>query len=325
MKYRVLAIAAATALGLTACSSAPPAADSSAKAGGPKVAVAFYPIEYATAKVGGDKVSVTNLTTPGSEPHDLELTPSQIAILEEADLVVYLKGFQPAVDKAIEASSAKHKLDLATVISLHPAAEEHHDEAEEGEKHAEDEKHAEGEKGEHDHGTTDPHYWLDPTLMAKSAEAIAASLGEADAANKDTYAANAKTAGEEFTALDDEFKTGLGNCKIKAIVTTHAAFGYLTDRYGLKQVGISGLSPNEQPSPERITEVQDEAKEHGVSTIFFETLTSPDVAKSIAGDLGLKTAVLDPIEGITKDSSGTDYPSVMRTNLKTLQEANACS
>ncbi|RRD50587.1 metal ABC transporter substrate-binding protein [Arachnia propionica] len=348
MKSRLLAVAAAAALALAACApSGQPetstttspgntaAAETMAASDGLNVSVAFYPIEFAATKVGGDRIKVSSLTTPGTEPHDLELTPQQIAGLDEADLVIYLGGFQPAVDKAVAGSKAKHKLDLATVIKLHPIADDHgHDHGDDkGHDHGDDKDHATEEghdhaddKGhDHDHGDFDPHYWLDATMMATSVEAIAKELGEIDAANKDTYTANAKTATDELTALDEEYKQGLGSCTVKTIITSHAAFGYLTERYGLEQIGISGLSPNEQPSPARIAEVQEEAKEHGVTTIFFETLTSPEVAESIAGDLGLKTAVLDPLEGVTDESPGTDYPSIMKANLKAIQEANGCS
>ena len=197
------------------------------------------------------------------------------------------------------------------MIQLHPAAEDHDSDADEAE--------------DHDHATTDPHFWLDPTLEAKAVSAIAEELSKIDADNKSTYETNAKSTTDDLTALDGDYRSGLGTCRVKTIITTHAAFGYLTERYGLEQIGISGLSPNEQPSPTRIAKVQEEAKEHGVTTIFFETLTSDEVAKAIAGDLGLKTAVLDPIEGITAESAGQDYPSVMKANLDALKQANGCS
>ena len=192
MKPRILALATVVMLALSACGSGTPiantpasdaASNGSSGAAGPgttKVSVAFYPLEYAAAKVGGDKVSVTNLTLPGQEPHDLELTPQQVASLEEADLVVYLKGFQPAVDKAVEQSGAKNKLDLSQVIQLHPATEDHDHDA--------------GETEDHDHGTTDPHFWLDPTLEAKAVSAIADELSKIDANNKSTYETNANDA-----------------------------------------------------------------------------------------------------------------------------------
>ena len=325
MKPRILALVTVAMLTLSACASGTPTASApasdaastgssgAADPGATKVSVAFYPLEYAAAKVGGDKVSVTNLTLPGQEPHDLELTPQQITSLEEADLVVYLKGFQPAVDKAVEQSGAKNKLDLSQVIQLHPATEDHDHDSDAGETE------------DHDHGTTDPHFWLDPTLEAKAVDAIANELSKINADNKSTYETNAKNVTNDLTALDEEYKSSLTNCQVKTIITTHAAFGYLTERYGLEQIGISGLSPNEQPSPARIAKVQEEAKEHGVTTIFFETLTSDEVAKAIAGDLALKTAVLDPIEGITTESAGQDYPSVMKANLDAIKQANGCS
>ena len=325
MRSRFLALMAITTLALSACASGTPttntpasdaASTSSGSAAAPgvtKVSVAFYPLEYAATKAGGDKVNVTNLTLPGQEPHDLELTPQQITSLEEADLVVYLKGFQPAVDKTVEQSGAKNKLDLSQVIQLHPATEDHDHDSDAGETE------------DHDHGTTDPHFWLDPTLEAKAVDAIANELSKINADNKSTYETNAKNVTNDLTALDEEYKSSLTNCQVKTIITTHAAFGYLTERYGLEQIGISGLSPNEQPSPARIAKVQEEAKEHGVTTIFFETLTSDEVAKAIAGDLALKTAVLDPIEGITTESAGQDYPSVMKANLDAIKQANGCS
>jgi len=200
MKLGTLALATVVMLALSACGSGTPiantpasdaASNGSSGAAGPgttKVSVAFYPLEYAATKVGGDKVSVTNLTLPGQEPHDLELTPQQVASLEEADLVVYLKGFQPAVDKAVEQSGAKNKLDLSQVIQLHPATEDH------------DHDHDAGETEDHDHGTTDPHFWLDPTLEAKAASAIADELSKIDANNKSTYETNAKSTTDDPTA-----------------------------------------------------------------------------------------------------------------------------
>ena len=325
MRSRFLALMAITTLALSACASGTPTTNtpasdaantssgSAAAPGVTKVSVAFYPLEYAATKAGGDKVNVTNLTLPGQEPHDLELTPQQITSLEEADLVVYLKGFQPAVDKAVEQSGAKNKLDLSQAIQLRPAAADHDHDSEAGETE------------DHDHGTTDPHFWLDPTLEAKAVDAIANELSKINADNKSTYETNAKNVTNDLTALDEEYKSSLTNCQVKTIITTHAAFGYLTERYDLEQIGISGLSPNEQPSPARIAKVQEEAKEHGVTTIFFETLTSDEVAKAIAGDLALKTAVLDPIEGITTESAGQDYPSVMKANLDAIKQANGCS
>lgn len=331
MKSRILVLAAAATLALGACSTGAPAGGPSEKAAGSgttKVSVAFYPLEFAVTKAAGDKVKVSSLTLPGTEPHDLEITPQQTAELQDADLVVYLKGFQPAVDAAIEQSSTKNVLDVSQVVELHAATEADHDHnvspSPSGEATSTSSE-EEGNVHDHDHGTLDPHFWLDPTLEAKVIDAVAAELADIDTANAETFQNNAKAAVAELTSLDNEYKTGLSTCSVKTIITSHAAFGYLTERYGLEQVGISGISPNERPSPARIAEVQDLAQKHGVTTIFFETLSSDADASAVAGDLGLELAVLDPIEGITDTSPGTDYVSVMKSNLEALKKANACS
>lgn len=312
---RRLSVIAACSLALTATA----CGDTTDKAGGSddklKVVTAFYPFQYVASSVAGDKAEVTSLTAPGAEPHDLELTPKQIASLAEADLVVYQKGFQEQVDKALEEQQPKNVVDVAQVVDMQPmaAADDHEHEGESAEEH-------EG----HDHGSTDPHTWLAPTNMVKITAAVQDKLKQADSADAATFDANAKQLSTQLTTLDKDFSTGLSQCTRKEFITSHAAFGYLAKSYGLTQIGISGLSPDEQPSPARITEVQKLAKEHGVTTIFYETLVSPAQAKSIAGDLGLKTDVLDPLEGITKDSRGSDYIAVQRANLAALKTANGC-
>lgn len=257
----------------------------------PHVVAAFYPFEWLTERVLGGAGSVENLTQPGAEPHDLELTARQVAALATADLVVYQHGFQPAVDAGIAQAAPARVVDLATVVPIN---------------------------------RDDPHTWLDPQLMETFAQAIADQLGQADPGRRDAYAANALALIAELRSLDADFKNGLADCRIREFVTTHAAFGYLASRYGLTQIGISGINPDLDPSPARIAEIHDEARRFKVTTVFSEVLASPALAEAIAGDLGLKSAVLDPIEGITPESRGTDYLSVMRANLAALKEANAC-
>ena len=335
MMYSIrTAVAAAAALaltGLAGCSSTPaptaPGASSPAQAGEPlSVAVAFYPFEFVAERVGGDQVQVENLTAPGAEPHDLELAPQQVALLSTADLVIVQHGFQPAVDTALEQATPKKLIDTASFLTLVPATEE--DDHAEGEEHeGEEGDDHEGEEGEegHDHGGLDPHAWLDPTNVATIAEHVRDALSEARPEAADAFGANAQKLLDELNALDGEFKTGLASCQVHAFVTSHAAFGYLANRYGLEQVAIRGVEPDVEPSAARIAEVQKIAKAEGVTTIFFETLVSPVVSESIAGDLGLKTDVLDPLEGLTPESRGTDYLEVMRSNLASLRTANQCS
>lgn len=297
-----LSVIAAPACGLTAEGDA--SSPSQARAGGERVriAAAFYPLAFVAERVGGDRVSVTNLTKPGAEPHDVELTPSQLEQLESADLVVSLRGFQPAVD---DAAPKDRTFDVAAVQPLLEGHAEEH----EGEEHK-------GEEG------GDPHFWLDPTRLATVSDAVAKRLGEVDAANAQQYAARAAALRAELTALDKEYADGLAACKRREIVVSHEAFGYLADRYDLEQMGISGLDPESDPSPARVREVARFVREHKVGTIFFESLVSPKVAKTIADETGARTAALDPVEGIA--SGGGDYFSVMRANLAALRTALDC-
>lgn len=317
-------LTAASLLGLAGCaafSDAPAGTAPTTAAGGSatvQVAVAFYPFQFIAERVGGDQVSVQNLTAPGAEPHDLELTAQQVASLSVADLVVFQTGFQPAVDTAVQQAAPARVVDTASFLTLIPTeeGEEHEGEEHEGEEH-------EGE--EHDHGANDPHTWLDPTNMVAIAEHVRDALSAARPEAAEQFAANTDTLVAELTELDATIKADLTGCRIQPFITSHEAFGYLAKRYGLTQVGIAGIEPDTEPTAARIAEVQRIAKENKVTTIFFETLVSPAVAESIAGDLGLKTDVLDPLEGITAESRGTDYLEVMKANGASLKTANQCS
>ncbi|MEH0845891.1 metal ABC transporter substrate-binding protein [Micromonospora sp. CPCC 205711] len=276
------------------------------------VVAAFYPLQFVAERVGGDAVRVTNLAKPGAEPHDLELNPGQVGQVSEAEVVVYLKGFQPAVDEAVDQNAAKRAFDVATVQPLLTgAAGGHEHEGEAG--HAEQES-----------GGRDPHLWLDPTRLATVADRLAQRLGQVDPDRAADYTARATALGGELKKLDTDYTAGLKTCQRREIVVSHTAFGYLAERYRLEQVGLTGLTPDTEPSPQRLAEVAREAREHGATTIFFETLVSPKVAETIAAEVGAKTAVLDPLEGLSGDGGG-DYLSVMRTNLATLRTALGCS
>ncbi|MFG3000163.1 metal ABC transporter substrate-binding protein [Streptomyces sp. NPDC048340] len=311
------ALAAAVALGataLTACSGAAGASgDKGAKL---DVMASFYPMQFLAEQIGKDHVKVDTLTKPGVEPHDLEITPKQTAQLGEADVVLYLKSLQPAVDKAVAQSGVKNIVDAATLTKLevHGASgHDDHDHAAEGEDH--DHGHSHGESGE------DPHVWLDPTKYAEIAKGVGAALEKADPDHAADYKKNTDDLVSKLGTLDTEFKSGLANTTSKTFITTHSAFGYLAERYGLDQEGISGVDPESEPSPARMKELQAVAKKDNVSTVFFETLASDKTAKTLAQDTGLKTDVLDPLEGITDKSQGADYFEVMRSNLKNLQKA----
>ncbi|ELP70892.1 metal ABC transporter substrate-binding protein [Streptomyces turgidiscabies] len=304
------AIAAATALGLgalSACSSDSSAADGNS--GKLDVVASFYPMQYLAEQIGGGHVSVSTLTEPGQEPHDLEISAKQTVDLQKADAVLYLKGLQPAVDEAVSQSEAKTKIDAATLTTL-----EKHDGT--GHSHEGEEAHSDEESS-----GLDPHVWLDPVKYAEIADGVSAAFQKADPANAAEYKKNTGALTAKLTSLNTSFETGLKNTATKVFFTNHAAFGYLAERYGLTQEAITGVDPDSEPSAARMKELQQEAKADGVTTVFYETLVSDKTAKTLAEDANLTTDVLDPLEGITKKSRGTDYIAVMQANLKALRTA----
>lgn len=314
---RPLALAATSALLLAGCAGASPGGDD-APDGTVQVLASFYPLVHLAEQVGGDAVTVASLTPAGGEPHDVELSPRQVREVGDADLVLVLGGFQPAVDDALEARSPEHVVDaaLTEAVAAHMAGDEHT-----GDEHAEDEHADEGAEDGHDHGG-DPHFWLDPTLLAAVGLDLAAELGEADP----DHAADYLTRAEEFAAdmddLDAELAAGLADCERPTIVAAHEAYGFLAERYGLEQVGISGLDPEAEPSPARLREIRDVVEASGVTTIFTETLVDPKVAETLAADLGITTALLDPVE--TQVDEDTDYRGAMLNNLAALREGLGC-
>jgi zinc transport system substrate-binding protein len=308
---RVLALLGAVSLTLAACGSADKGGSGGSGEGKRAVVTSFYPLQLAAERIGGDLVSVSTLTKPGAEPHDVELGAQDLAGLLQADLVVYSAGFQPAVDDGIEQVGAERVLEVskAARLDLEPTDEHAGESAEE---HAQ-------------HSGADPHFWLDPQRYADVAEAIGARLASDDPANAAAYAKNTKTFVAELEALDQELTNGLASCSIKTLVTSHAAFVYLADRYGFEQHGISGLSPEVEPSAADLKAVSDVVRAEGVTTIYQETLVEPHFAQTVASATGARLATLDPIEGINEQSAGTDYFAVMRSNLETLKQGQECS
>ena len=283
---------------------------------GREVVASFYPLAWVTERVAGDSWTVTNLTSPGGEPHDLELSIDATASLTEADLVVYLEQFQPAVDDAVDTNIEGATLEAGAAVDLQPVA----DHSEEG--HAHEEEHAEDEE-EHDHGDLDPHFWQDPARMAVLARAVADELAALDQSGADTYRANAEELADELEALDQEYAEGLADCERDVVVVSHDAFGYLA-KYGLHLEPIAGLTPDAEPTPAVLADLSDLIREEGLTTVFSERLASPAMAETLASDLGITTGVLDPVEGLADETAEEDYLSLMRANLAALEEANGC-
>ncbi|MEV5709175.1 metal ABC transporter substrate-binding protein [Actinoallomurus sp. NPDC052274] len=268
--------------------------------GDPKIVAAFYPLAWLAEQVAGPDGSVQNLTKPGAEPHDLELTPRQVIDVGESKLAFYIKGVQPAVDKAVREHAKHHSLDASSLVKTLPAPQD-----------------------EADHGAEDPHLWLDPNRFATVATALGERLAAIDPAHAAAYRARAAQVVAKLTALDGEFRTGLRDCARKEIVTGHSAFGYLAERYGLTQVGVTGLDPEAEPSPGRLASLTQLVRRTHATTVFTETLASPKTAATLANEAGVRTEVLDPVEGVKRGSSD-DYFSIMRRDLATLRPALGC-
>jgi zinc transport system substrate-binding protein len=252
----------------------------------------FYPVAWTAERIAGDELTVTDLTPRGAEPHDLELTTRQVDEVLDAGVVIVMgDGFQPAVEDAAE------RRDGATVEVLEELPD---DALREG----------------------DPHVWLDPVLMIEVVDVIEDAMVASDPANEDRFRRNADELRAELRTLDDEYRAGLAGCERDLVVTAHDAFGYLTDRYGLREEGVAGLSPDAEPDARRLAELADLAREQGVTTVFTEELLSPEIAETLAREAGgLRTEVLSPLESRPPDG---DYLSAMRENLAKLKKALGC-
>lgn len=269
------------------------------------VVTSFYPVAFAAERIGGPCVAVRNLTPPGIEPHDLELTPDGIEAIASADVVLYLGGgFQPAIEDAVDEAGGR----VVDVLQGVPTEEPTSDETGEG-------------------LTVDPHVWLDPDRFALIARRIESSLRDLGAPSDCRIGQRADGLDRELSDLDDAFRMGLSSCEHDVIVTNHAAFGYLADAYGLRQEAIAGLEPEVEPNPRRLVELKELVEREGVTTIFTEELVSPEVADTLAREAGVTTTVLFTIEGLTSEeaAAGHDYLSLMEEDLHALRSALRCA
>ncbi|BBH20568.1 high-affinity zinc uptake system binding-protein ZnuA [Paenibacillus baekrokdamisoli] len=274
------------------------------------VVTTFYPMYEFSKQVAGDHADVIALIPAGAEPHDWEPSAKDMAKVKEADIFIYNGIVEGWVDKALASASNDKRVVVEASKGINLMEGMH--EEEEGDAHNAEE------------GTIlDPHVWLDPVLAQKEVESIQAAFEQADPANKEDYKKNAESYIAKLKDLDEAYKSGLKDVKNKDFVTQHAAFSYLAKQYGLTQVPIAGLSPEQEPSPGKMADIIKFAKEHQVTTIFFETLVDPKVAQTVANELGAKTDVLNPIEGLTDEdkTKNLDYIGIMKNNLEALKKA----
>jgi zinc transport system substrate-binding protein len=279
------------------------------------VAAAFYPLEEIARGVGGELVEVVGITPPGQGPHDLELGGRQVETIGDADVVFLIgRGFQSQVEDA-----AAQAGDDTTVVDLLDEVELLAVDAQLG-----------GTQGEVDgevlDGDVDPHVWLDPGRMIDMVDTVVAALAEVDPDHADDYRTNADEYLVDLVGLDDEYREALAECDSRVIVTSHRAFGYLAERYDLRQIPIAGISPEAEPDPRTLEAIADEARAEGVRTIFLEEIAPPDLAETVAAEIGAELSLLDPIEGLTGEQieDGTTYAEIMRENLVRLVDGLGC-
>ena len=313
MKKRIATLIAASLI-LAACSStqetATPQETTEVATEKIQIVAGFYPLAYAAEGIAGDLAEVVSLAGPGVEPHDLELTPGDVAKINDADLVVYIPEFMPALDAVVKTLDQSKVINASQGITL-ISGDSHSHEGEEA--HSEEEGHS-------DESATDPHIWLNPSNMVLIGNSIAQVLS---ALTSDSAIDENRSSFENaLTTLASDYTAKLAKCSIKALVVSHEAFGYIANAYGFEQVGISGLSPEAEPSPARLAEVAKIAKAENATTIYYESLVDPKVAKTLADELKITAEMLDPLE--SPPASG-DYLSVMQQNLDTLVKGQVCS
>ena len=317
----------ASALALSACSSAPDAGSTdSADSSALKVTTSFYPLTYLAERIGGEHVAVTDLTPPGADAHGVELSPKEVSELSDADLVLYIAKLSPAIDDAIDASNVS-AVNIGDSVNLLPFAElgtdphEGHDHDAEAEGHDHDHDHEDGDG--HDHGTHDPHFWTDPARMMLAADTIAQQLINLDEANKATYEANAEAVKADLQGLLDELEgIDATQCRTDSFLVSHKAFSYLALEAGLNQIGIAGFDPEIEPSPARIREIQELVTEHQIDTVFATSDGETKTAKAIGDDLNLTADVLDP--AATQRDPNMDYLDVMKHDIELLRTSMGC-
>ena len=284
------------------------------------IVTTLYTWQYLAERIGGDYVTVTNIVPPGAEPHDFAPLPQDIAAVYSSDLFIMNgAGIEPWAETLTNADfSAPHHITLemtADTALLAAVPESAKDEANGAEADA-----------EAVYSEFDPHIWLDPTIVKAKATTLRDTLSQLDPAHTAEYVAKTAVVVADLEALDDSIVDGLAQCELDSIIVSHNAFTYFGQRYTITLLPILGINPNATPSARTLAELSDLAQTESIDTIFFETLTSPDLAQTLADEIGAQTLVLNPLEGLTVDQTaqGEDYFSMMEQNLQNLQTALHC-
>ncbi|MBX8921760.1 metal ABC transporter substrate-binding protein [Enterococcus faecium] len=276
------------------------------------IVTTFYPIYDFTKEIVGDEGNVKLLIPAGTEPHDFEPSAKERAEISDADVFVYNSS-----DMEFFVDSLKDSVDSKQTLMIEAAKGIDRLESQEADEHEESE---EGHDHAHEY---DPHVWLDPVLAIKEVRTIAGELGEKYPDKKEIFTKNADAYIKKLEALDQKYSEELKNATNRTFVTQHAAFAYLANQYNLEQVAISGVSPDQEPTPSRLAELKEFVKKNNIKVIYFEENASSKVAETLSNETGVKLEVLNPLESLTNEQikAGENYISVMEKNLEALKES----
>jgi zinc transport system substrate-binding protein len=296
---------------ISGCSNAVQTNGEKAKAGSKKLQIVttFYPMYYFAQKVAGSSANVDLLIPNGVEPHDWEPTAKDMAKMQDADMFIYNSPYFETWTKQVLKSIDQSNL---TIVEASKGIElMNADSAEEGNHQL------------NDKSSKDPHVWLSPVLAGKEVDNITQAIEQKDPKNKAKYEKNAAAFKLQLADLDHLYKETIDKAKKKEFVTQHAAFGYLAKQYGLTQLPIAGLSPDVEPTLGKLAELANLTKKKNIKIVYFEGLTSSKVAQTLANEIGAKTEVLNPLEGLTREEQdkGLDYIGVMKKNLDALKKS----
>lgn len=278
------------------------------------VVTSFYPLYDFAKKIGGEHVEVYLLIPAGVEPHDWTPKAKDMKRIIQADVFIYNgAGFEGWVHNFLDTLDPN---DGPMIVEASQGVNLIHTEHDEHEHHHD-------EHDDHDHGDIDPHTWLSPLQAQVIAANVKEALKQVDPDHASAFEASFANVQSQLQEIDEQLRDIVANANLRTIFVSHESFGYLARDYGLEQIGVMGLSPDAEPTPQRLKEIRNQAEELGVRYILFEELTTPELANTIAKSLGIGTLILNPIEGLTEkqQQAGEDYFSLMKHNLNTLEQA----
>lgn len=333
MNKKILSVAATGTLLLGGCASNEGNGATEETSDQLTVYASTFALKSFAEEIGGERVRVEMVIPPGADPHTYEPTSKQMAEIAEADLFLTVgHKLEPYVE-SMEKSLANENVTfvrtaegvalLSAEDTVHVHGDDEHSEDEHGH---EDDDHVEEEASHsandgHNHGEYDPHVWLDPMNAVSMAEAVEEAFSDKAPDYKDEFADRLSAFKEEAATLDTELQAAVDGGSKTELLVTHAAYGYLAERYGFDQLPITGLTPSEEPSQQALKRVIEEAQLHDLKYIAFEDTVTPKVAQVVQNEIGAETVTIYNLESVTKEQMDKSYFDLMRENVKALETA----